>query len=195
MSCPALGPSPTVTCPLRELLKTKKIVDKERPAVDGADVPDFADKICAQHSVSFEVAKMRRQEQAFEYGTREWQEFHTHARNSIESANAQLKSGGTEQIEDANRRRVRGYSAAQIIVTILITNFNLRKISAFLSDRMKEEVKQRLLTGVVVKRRRKRDEEWANAYTKTYGGGAGNPTRRQKQVATNNETGGPPIPQ
>jgi hypothetical protein len=32
LRCPAIGPSPTVTCPLRELLKTRKpVADKERP--------------------------------------------------------------------------------------------------------------------------------------------------------------------
>ena len=67
LRCPALGPSPTKTCPLRELLKT--VTDKARPAVDGEDVPDFADKICSQPSVSFDTAKNRRNAQAFEYGT------------------------------------------------------------------------------------------------------------------------------
>jgi hypothetical protein len=57
LRCPALGPSPTVTCPLRELLKTA--TPKARPGVHPDDVPDFADKICSQHSVSFDTAKMR----------------------------------------------------------------------------------------------------------------------------------------
>lgn len=87
LTCPALGSSPTVTCPLRELLKTRKVAEKVRPAVDAEDLPDFADKICRQHSVSFDAARIRRQKQAFDYGTREWDEFHTHARNSIESLN------------------------------------------------------------------------------------------------------------
>ncbi|WP_157509319.1 hypothetical protein [Glaciibacter superstes] len=104
-------------------------MDKERPSVDQEDVPDFLDKICRQHSVSFEEANIRRQKQAFDYGTKEWDEFHTHARNSIESLNAQVKAGGTEDIESAGRRRVRGFGAAQIIVTMLLTNFNMRKIA------------------------------------------------------------------
>ena len=85
---------------------------------NGEDLPDFADKICAQHSVSFDTARNRRTAQAFEYGSKQWDEFHTHARNSIESLNNQVKSGGTEHIESASRRRVRGFGAAQIIVTM-----------------------------------------------------------------------------
>ncbi|WP_199183903.1 hypothetical protein [Cryobacterium sp. Y57] len=38
----------------------------------------------------------------------------------------------------ASRRRVRGFGAAQIIVTMLLTNFNLRKIAAFISDKIKD---------------------------------------------------------
>lgn len=61
LTCPAIGPSPTVTCPLHELMKIKKVADKARPAVDAEDLPNFADKICQQHSVSFEAANIRRQ--------------------------------------------------------------------------------------------------------------------------------------
>ena len=110
LRCPALAASPTVTCPLRELLKT--VTDKIRPAVDVEDLPDFADKICSQHSVSFDIANNRRNAEAFEYGTKEWDEFHDHARNSIESLNDQIKSNGPEDIESARRRRVRGFGAA-----------------------------------------------------------------------------------
>lgn len=99
LRCPAIGPSPTVTCPLRELLKT--ITPKERPGVDQADLPGIADKICIQHSASFKTADMQRQAQAFEYGSKEWADFHKHARNSIESLNSQVKAGGTEDIESA----------------------------------------------------------------------------------------------
>lgn len=49
--CPALGNSPTVTCPIREL--AKEAADKPRPGVASEDLPDFLDKICKQHSVTF----------------------------------------------------------------------------------------------------------------------------------------------
>lgn len=127
LRCPALGPSPTVVCPLRELLKTRVDPNKGKvlPAVDSEDLPDFPDKICEQHSVSFGTAKNRRHAQAFEYGSKEFDDFHDHARNSIESLNNQIKSGGTEDIQSSTRRRVRGFGAVGIIVAILVTNFNL----------------------------------------------------------------------
>jgi hypothetical protein len=188
LRCPALGPSPTVTCPLRELLKTRKVL----PAVDEQDVPDFADKICAQHSVSFDTAKIRRQEQAFEYGTEEWDEFHTHARNSIESLNAQLKHKGAEDLESANRRRVRGFGAAQVIVTMLLTNYNLRKIAAFISDKMRDDAKAITPGQTVTTPIRRRDREFHNPYTDTYPAGVERPKNVKRQIASD-DTGGPPL--
>ena len=189
LRCPALGPSPTVTCPLRELLKT--VTDKVRPAVDGENLPDFADKICSQHSVSFDTARNRRDAQAFEYGTKEWDEFHTHARNSIESLNNQVKSGGTEDIQSANRRRVRGFGAAQIIVTMLLTNYNLRKIAAFMSDKIRAEAKQNAQGEPAIATIRARDRLWHNAYTDTYPAGVTRPDKVKQRAS--DETGGPPL--
>lgn len=188
LRCPALGPSPSVTCPLRELIATSK----QLRTVDKENVPDFLDKICTQHSVSFDTKKIRRQEQAFDYGTPEWDEFHTHARNSIESLNAQVKAGGAEDLESANRRRVRGFGAAQIIVTILLTNYNIRKIAAFMSDKIKDDARQLVhgqpAPGII----RRRDREWHNPYTDTYPAGVARPTDSKRRTVTD-ETGGPPL--
>ncbi|TFB67996.1 hypothetical protein [Cryobacterium sp. Hz9] len=186
LRCPALGPSPTVTCPLRDLLKTSKVLK----GVEDENVPDFADKICIQHSVSFDTAKNRRTAQAFEYGTKEWDEFHTHARNSIESLNNQVKSGGTEHIETASRRRVRGFGAAQIIVTMLLTNFNLRKIAAFISDKIKDDAKKQVNGEPPVALVRRRDREFHNPYTDTYPPDVKRPTKPKR--SDGDETGGPP---
>jgi hypothetical protein len=186
----AASPSPTVTCPLRELLKT--VADKVRPAVDGENLPDVPDSICQKHSVSFDTARNRRDAQAFEYGTKEWDEFHTHARNSIESLNHQVKSGGTEDIESANRRRVRGFGAAQIIVTMLLTNYNLRKIAAFMSDKIRAEAKQNALGEPAIATIRARDRLWHNADTDTYPAGVARPDKA-KPMTPSDETGGPPL--
>jgi hypothetical protein len=193
LRCPAIGPSPTVTCPLRELLKTKKpVTDKERPAVEVDNLPDFADKICKQHSASFDTAKYRRQKQAFDYGTEEWDEFHTHARNSIESLNAQVKAGGREDLESSKRRLVRGFSAAQIIVTVLLTNFNLRKIAAFISDKIEDDAKKDTGGGPARVTIRRRDRGFRNPYTGTVPPGV-IPPEKSKHQPPSDETGGPPL--
>lgn len=173
-------------------MKTRVVADKERPAVDSADLPDFADKICQQHSVSFDTKDFRREAQAFDYGTEEWDEFHTHARNSIESLNHQVKGGGTEDIETAGRRRVRGFAAAQIIVTLLLTNFNIRKIAAFESDQYRDDARKKALGEPAIALVRRRDREWHNPYTGTYPEGVLRPDKMNPTPA-DDETGGPPL--
>jgi hypothetical protein len=179
MMCPALGASPTVTCPLREMLATA--TKKARPEIAEEDLPTFADKICRQHSVTFAKEDGLRQKQAFNYKSREWETFHRHARNSIESLNAGIKDTGRENIEDSTRRRVRGFAAAQVFVTILLTNYNLRKIADFL---FKEKLaKEAAANGSVPAPTltRRRDREWHNPYTKTTPRGK-NPPRGKDTV-------------
>jgi hypothetical protein len=194
LTCPALGPSPTVVCPIREMILSKaanKVANKERPSVDDEDTPDVLDKICKQHSVSFNSAEFRRQKQAFSYGSEEWERFHTHARNSIESLNAQVKAGGAEDIENASRRRVRGFGAAQIVISILLANFNLRKIAAFISDKIAGDAKKDALGAPAIATKRKRDREHHNPYTGTYPEGVTRPSKSPPPPPSD-ETGGPP---
>ncbi|QIZ98093.1 hypothetical protein [Leifsonia sp. PS1209] len=84
LACPALGNAPTVTCPLRELVK--KAAKKSRPAIDEEDLIPAAvrDTICSKHSATFDPADLRREAQAFPYGTQEWEDFHTHARTQCD---------------------------------------------------------------------------------------------------------------
>jgi len=157
--CPALGNSPTVTCPVREI--STKAADKPRPGVDPEDVPEFLDNICTQHSVTFTEQDTIRQKQALPYQSKEWDNFHTHARQSIESLHEGFKDPGTEQMELSGRRRVRGFAAAQLFITILLVNYNLRKIASFLWD---EEHGTTTPTNPIMRRR---DRIWDNPYTKT----------------------------
>ena len=157
--CPALGNSPTVTCPVREM--SKKAADKPRPGVNPEDVPEFLDDICRQHSVTFTAEDNLRQTQAFTYQSKEWEAFHTHARQSIESLHEGFKDPGTEQMELSGRRRVRGFAAAQLFITILLVNYNLRKIASFLWE---EEHGNPAPENPIMRRR---DRVWDNPYTKT----------------------------
>lgn len=161
MMCPALGNSPTVTCPLREL--AKMATNKVRPAVDTDDLPDFLDKICKQHSVTFTQEDDLRNKQAFTYMSDEWETFHEYARNSIESLNAAAKDSHREAMEDASRRRVRGLAAAQFFVTVLLVNYNIRKIADFL---YREELEANASVPAGSGNRR-RDDAWYNPYTGT----------------------------
>jgi hypothetical protein len=190
LTCPAVGPSPTVTCPLRDFAVAR--AKKEFVNIDEANLPEFVGKICRQGSVSFNTADIRRQKQKFQYGTPEWEEFHTHARNSIESLNSQIKAGGAEDIESASRRRVRGLAAAQVIATILLTTFNIRKIAAFISDKIKADATQHHGPASAKVKVRRRDREFHNPYTGTYPPGVTPPGKPEREPV-DDETGGPPL--
>ncbi|MDO8382818.1 MAG: hypothetical protein Q7T17_07560 [Microbacterium sp.] len=169
LRCPALGLSPTVVCPLREMLA--KAAKKARPLVEPETLDEEAlDTICRKHSASFDLSEMRAPQQAFEFGSDEWDKFHDHARNGVESENSQLKAAGDEDIETAGRRRVRGVSAAQIMVTFLLVNHNIRKIAAFLSDKIKADAKTFPADTDSADTTRRRDR-WANKYIGTTGNG------------------------
>lgn len=166
LRCPALGPSPTVTCPLREMMMSA--AKKSRPEVEPDTLEEeFLDTICKKHSASFDLTEMKSPQQAFDFGSDEWEAFHDHARNTVESENEQLKAAGDEDIATAGRRRVRGIAAAQILVTLLIVNHNLRKVAAFLSDQAQEQARTTPRTPML----RRRDRVWANRYTRTTGNG------------------------
>ncbi|TFD70496.1 hypothetical protein [Cryobacterium sp. Hb1] len=93
-------------------------------------------------------------------------------------------------IESASRRRVRGFGAAQIIVTMLLANFNLRKIAAFVSDKIKDDAKKQVNGEPQVSPVRRRDREFHNPYTDTYPHDVKRPTKPKR--SDGDETGGPP---
>ncbi|MCY7404867.1 MAG: hypothetical protein LH475_09645 [Cryobacterium sp.] len=135
--------------------------NKEKPDPNPEDVPEFLDDIWRQHSVTFTEHDTIRQKQAFPHQSKEWDNFHTHARQSIESLHEGVKDPGTEQMELSGRRRVRGFAAAQLFITILLVNYNLRKIASFLRD---EEHGTTAQKNPIMRRR---DRIWDNPYTKT----------------------------
>src|SRR5690554_7901450 len=70
------------------------------------------------------------------YMSEEWEKFHTYARNSIESVNADVKGEGHESIASKGRRKVRGFAAAAVIFAIQLTQYNLRTIATFMKERV-----------------------------------------------------------
>jgi hypothetical protein len=72
------------------------------------------------------------QRPAFDYESPEWEAFHGHAQTSVEQFHAAVQNPGRESIGESSRRAVYGFAAAQVFVTILLTNYNLRTIAAFL---------------------------------------------------------------
>ena len=64
-------------------------------------------------------------------------------------------------MELSGRRRVRGFAAAHVFITILLVNYHLRKIASFLweAEHGAPAPKNPIM--------RRRDRVWDNPYTKT----------------------------
>jgi hypothetical protein len=101
------------------------------PGIAKDDHSDFCDKICTQQSVTFSNEDGLRQRQAFTYGSKQWKEFRDHARDTAATLTSDIKSGSHEDLGNPSGRAVRGFAAAQVFVTILLTNYNLRTIATF----------------------------------------------------------------
>lgn len=85
--------------------------------------------------------------------------------NGIESLNAQIKTGGTSDIQTASRRRTRGIAAASIFSAFLLVQHNLTRIASFLKKEFEEHAQ--ILVRQTVPALRSRDAHWTNAYTAT----------------------------
>ena len=78
---------------------------------------------------------------------------------------------------------MRGFAAAAVFVTILLTNYNLRKIAAFLHDAELEKVEPTKRPPAEPHRLRRRDREFYNPYTKTTPPGLRPPEYAEEKVA------------
>jgi len=149
MMCPARGPGATVSCPL---------VDKGCARADDSKTPILnppreqdRDRICANKtSVSVPIEAAAKFLQSEHFGSHEWEEIYRHDRNTIEGQNGFLKDGAQEAIHDATRRRVRGYTAQYLFITVLVASGNLRKIDAFVAELFGPDGAQRISPVVLV---------------------------------------------
>jgi hypothetical protein len=135
--CPPAGANPTVTCPLRET--HSDAANRNRTHIDATDLPDYPDKACIQQTVTFDQRDGLRQRQAFTYQSAEWDQFRGLARGAFESLSAGISDPHRENVTDVSRRNVSGLAASQVFVTVLLTNYNLRAIAAFINDQTRAD--------------------------------------------------------
>ncbi|QYF74364.1 hypothetical protein [Cryobacterium sp. PAMC25264] len=111
---------------------------KLTPSVDrGADQRNIPVKtdgwslIDSRKPMSFQEHDGTRSYEGIVYGTAEWDAFHSHARSSAENFTAGITNRHRENLGKSSHRAVRGFAAAQVFVTVLLTNYNLREIASF----------------------------------------------------------------
>jgi len=131
LRCPAIGASATVACPLRpDSARGQRVALRSRVSAP----PKHADRICRQTSVSFPPSVGAKYRQDIQYGTDEWHEAYSTARNTIEGFNGFIKDGAHEALADSTRRRLRGRAAQHVLTALLVMAANVRKIRAFVAD-------------------------------------------------------------
>jgi hypothetical protein len=135
--CPAAGPGATCECPLRP----RPTGGRRLTMIPKRDVPDHPDKVCTNTrslTIPIEVGAKYAQ-QGPQWGTREWHARYTHPRETIESINAQLKSGRNELLGDHTRRPMAGIAAQSLLVSMLIVSHNIRTIQTFKQHQLRGE--------------------------------------------------------
>jgi len=134
MRCPAAGPSATVTCPLKP---TGPQVTLGMPTVRTAKTsiittPNDPGLCCTnKESTTFPPTAGVKYGQTLQYGTEKWHQMYATARNTIEGFNGFVKDSAHEDLENAGRRRIRGYARQLLMVTAIVAAANIRKIRAF----------------------------------------------------------------
>lgn len=125
LSCPALGPSATVVCPVRKS-HPKAFRGKTEPGqVLDANVPkrwkDTA--LCCQDSVTINPNEFLKETQMLRYGSDEWLAVYRTDRNTIESVSDKLKadststSAATDACEVSQRTSTCSRSRSQLSTT------------------------------------------------------------------------------
>ncbi|TFB76741.1 hypothetical protein E3O06_01685 [Cryobacterium glaciale] len=103
------------------------------------------------------------QRQPITYGSKKWQAFHNHARNSMDCFNADITESLFESLGGTSRRTVRGFAAAQIFLTISLSNSNLSAIAASMRRQISKPVIPSPAAELPANIRR-RDREWHSPY-------------------------------
>lgn len=161
--CPAAGPNPTVSCPLRPRGlgalggAARTLLPIRRSAVPSEQAQG---PLCSNAGGT---AVLRgdvwdRNAMALQYGTREWNSIYRAGRQSIEGRNGVLKGESGPQIAAPGRRRVRGLAALAVLLTTAIAAHNLELIERFMAADVPVDARGRGSTRGMAKRRR--DQAW-----------------------------------
>lgn len=131
MVCPARGSGATATCPLAAAC-TGAAYDAKTAITPPAE--NKRGRICTNKaSVKFPIEAGAKYLQKYAFGTKEWRDIYRMDRSTIEGVNGNLKTAGIA-LDDAASRRVRGYTAQYLFITMLVATEDLRRIQAYRNE-------------------------------------------------------------
>lgn len=134
--CPAAGDNATLHCPLRK--KSNTTVSKKGKTllpIPKAKVPSEEHRggLCNNDGGTMELRGESWDKHAlggnFQYQTEKWHKYYSSLRQSVESANRYAKDGASIALASADRRRIRGFTAAFFFSTLLLMHSDLKTIA------------------------------------------------------------------
>lgn len=131
-SCPALGPSPTVDCPLRKLhAAAKPSEEADRPQIHKRDMPERVAeyKVCCQNTITVKSSDNVKNRQKLRWQSKRWFRTYRVDRNSMESLNDTVKDD--IQLDKSSNRPMRGMAAQQFAFALLMVATNMKRIIEF----------------------------------------------------------------
>jgi hypothetical protein len=131
-ACPALGPSPTVDCPLRELhAKAKPSEEADRPNIYKRDMPQLVEenRVCCQSTITVKASDNVKNRQKFRWHSKEWWRTYRVGRNTMESLNDTVKDD--IELDKSSHRPMRGMAAQQFAFALLMVATNMKRIIEF----------------------------------------------------------------
>lgn len=152
MRCPAMGDSPTIDCALRPAASAANtdrggrtllpITSTKLPAEEARG--GLCDNTGGTQILKGEDYDKHAMSPAVQYGTPEWRAVYTPARQTVESFNSEIKGNNTRQnVADASRRRVRGYAATYLFISLMILATNLQRVADWMRNPVKVDSRQR----------------------------------------------------
>jgi hypothetical protein len=160
MRCPAMGPNPTVDCPLKKTNSNGVGLGIPKLRTKIFKPPEHPDRICTNSSsVAFGPDAGANDAglkygQAVPYQSKEWHALYSTPRNTIEGLNAMVKDQGKGALGSAGRRRARGYTLQSLFTAVLLAGANIRMIDSFLAKPVKTTA-ERIIARVDRRRRQK----------------------------------------
>ncbi|WP_412148581.1 hypothetical protein [Curtobacterium flaccumfaciens] len=141
LSCPALGPSATVACPIREAHSRAFRGKREPGQVLKKNLPKrWAETaVCCQDSITVDPNEFLTEQQKYRYGSDTWFEVYRTDRNVVESVNDKLKSDF--RVDLNSERRMRGLAANQYVFTFKAAALNYKRIADYARAQLRKNDK------------------------------------------------------
>jgi hypothetical protein len=98
---------------------------------DDENFPVLLNRDFTQKSMTLDKREWAAHHQAFTYKSKQWEEFHQPCRRLIETVNSRLQGRGNHNIETSLESGVTKFAAIQVLMTMLLTDYNLKTIAQF----------------------------------------------------------------